>query len=205
MKKITIVLMAIAGLIGASTAFAGSNGWYVWGAAGQPTNYDDKKETDRALTSGGSTGFFSSYSKPTVYKLQIGNQLNEYFAVEGGYNGSNNATYTATGGNLARPISVSSDVSGWNLTAVGILPIAKQFSLLGKLGVADMRTSGTVVESGAIVSASGSKTEPTFGLAVKYDSTNNIFLRFDLDSYRTGSSTSSSRFTVWTIGVGRKF
>lgn len=205
MKKITIVLMAIAGLIGASTAFAGGNGWYVWGAAGQPTNYDDKKETDRALTAIGVTGFSSSYSKPTVYKLQIGNQLNEYFAIEGGYNGSNDATYTATGGNLAAPFSASGNDSGWNLTAIGILPIAKQFSLLGKLGVADMRTSTTGAGAGGVISVRGSKTEPTFGLAVKYDSTNDIFLRFDLDSYRTGGSTYSSRFTFWTIGVGRKF
>lgn len=206
MKKAIAGLFVAATMAGISgAALAGDEGWYVLGGAGQLTSNNDKQILDNALTAAGGTGFSSSLSDPTVYKLQVGYQINKNFAVEGGYLGSNNETYTASGGNLVGPVSASASASGWNLTAVGILPIANQFSLLGKLGVADIRLSGTVTGPGGTASASGTKTDLTYGLGAKYDFTNAVFGRFDLDSYKTGSSTSSSRNTVWTLGVGYKF
>lgn len=206
MKKVLAGLYVAATMAMVSGAVqAADSGFYLLGAAGQTTSDSNKTDLDSALTSAGGVGFSSSYSKPTVYKLQVGYQINENFAAEGGYVGSNNATYTATGGNLAGTVSASSSVSGWNLTAVGILPIAHQFSLLGKLGVADARSGASVTGPGGTVSASGSKTDLTYGLGAQYNFTNAVFGRFELDSYKTGSSTSSSRDTVWTLGVGYKF
>ncbi|MDE2118425.1 MAG: porin family protein, partial [Betaproteobacteria bacterium] len=205
MKKIALAVLAIAGLAGASTAFASDDGWYVLVGAGQPTGNSDQSLLDNALIAGGARGFSSSLSKPTVYKLQAGYQINKNFAVEGGYLGSNNETYTATGGNLAGPVTASGNVTGWNLTAVGILPIANQFSLLGKLGVATIRDSATATGPGGTFSASGTKTDATYGLGAKYDFTNAVFVRLDVDSINVGSSASSSRSTVWTIDLGYKF
>lgn len=206
MKKVMAGLCVAATMAGISgAALADNSKFYVLGAAGQTTSDNGKTTIDNALTSVGGVGFSSAYSKPTVYKLQVGYQINENFAAEGGYVGSNNATYTATGGNLAGPISASGSVSGWNLTAVGILPIANQFSLLGKLGIADIQSDASVTGPGGSASASGSKTDLTYGLGAQYDFTNAVFGRFELDSYKTGSSTSSSRNTVWTLGVGYKF
>lgn len=197
------VAVTMAGIPGA--AFAGDNGWYVLGAVGQTTSNNGKTTLDSALTAGGATGFLSSYSEPTFYKLQAGYQINNNFAVEGGYIGSNNATYTASGGNLAGPVTASGSLTGWNLTAVGILPLANQFSLLGKLGVADISSSATATGPGGTFSAGGSKTDLTYGIGAQYDFTNAIFARLDFDSYKAGSSTSSTRNTVWALGVGYKF
>lgn len=206
MKKIMAGLCVAAAMAGVSgTAMAENGKFYILGAAGQITNDSSKTEMDSLLTSVGGIGFASSYSKPTVYKLQVGYQINENFAAEGGYIGSNKATYSASGGNLAGPISASASVSGWSLTAVGILPIASQFSLLGKLGVAALRTGANITGPGGTASTSGSKTDLTYGVGAKYDFTNAIFGRLDLDSYKMGSSTASSRGTVWTLGVGYKF
>lgn len=160
MKKAIAGLCVAVTMVGVSgAALAGNSGFYVLGAAGQTTSDNGKATIDNALTSVGGVGFSSAYSKPTVYKLQVGYQINENFAAEGGYVGSNNATYTATGGNLAGPISASGSVSGWNLTAVGRLPLGNQFSLLGKLGVADIRAGASVTGPGGTVSASGSKSD----------------------------------------------
>lgn len=180
-------------------------GFYVLGGAGQVTNNGDQSTLDNALISVGAVGFSSTLSNPTVYKLQVGYQIMKYFAVEGGYLGSNNETYTAVGGNLAGPVTASARINGENLTAVGILPIANQFSLLGKLGVSDIRVSGTVVGPGGAASVSGSKTDVTYGVGAKYDFTNGIFVRADVDSYSIGNSSSSSRSTVWMIDLGYKF
>ena len=160
---------------------------------------------DNALIAAGGTGFASSMSKPTVYKLDVGYQFNENYAVEGGYIGSSNETYTATGGNLAGAVSATGKVDGWEVSAVGILPMADQFSLLGKLGVANTHTSATLVGPGGAVSASGNKTALSYGIGAKYDFTASTALRLNVDRFKTGSSSSSSYNTLWTLGVAYKF
>lgn len=210
MKKITLAVMTIAGLVGVSTAFAadnvvGDSGWYALGAVGQATGNNAKSTLDNALTSAGNTGYSSSMNKPTAYKLQAGYQINKNLAVEGGYIATTHTTYIATGGNLAGPVAASGHVTGWNLTAVGILPLANQFSLLGKLGVAHIRDSASLVGTGVLIPAAGYKNDFMYGVGAKYDFTNAVFGRFDWDSYKVGSSASSSRSNVWTIGAGYKF
>ena len=213
MKQIAIA--ALLSTIIAVPAFAADDGWYILGGAGKPTGSGDKAVIDSAVTSAGVTGFSSSLSTPTVYKLQAGYQINKNFAVEGGYLGSTNETYSATGGTFAGPpaipmnLSATAKISGWNLTAVGIFPVANQFSLLGKLGLASIRDSATVTASSGAVAASastsGTKTDFTYGIGAQYDFTDAIFARLNLDSYKIGSTTSSSRNTIWTIDVGYKF
>ncbi len=205
MKKTILAVFAIAGLSGASAALAGDQGWYIYGAVGQTFNNNDKSTLDTLLSSAGATGFSSSINKPTVYNLDIGYQLDKNVAFEGGYVGSNNETYTASGGNLAGPLSASADISGWDVKAVGILPVANQFSLLGKIGVADIKESATVVGPGGAASLSGSKTDITYGAGAKYDITQSVAVRLDWDRYSVGSSSDYSHSDVWTIGVAYKF
>lgn len=206
MKKLMIGICVAATLAGISgAALAEGNGFYLLGGVGQTTSSNDKSTVDGALIAAGAVGFSSSYSKPTVYKLQGGYQINKNWAVEGGYIGSTNETYSASGGNLVGPVSASGKISGWNLTGVGILPVANQFSLLGKLGIAGIRNSITATGAGGAITASGTKTDITYGIGAQYDFTNAAFVRFDLDSYKTGNSAASNRSTVWMVDVGYKF
>lgn len=205
MKKTILTVFAMAGMACASTAFAGDQGWYLYGAVGQTFNNNDKANLDNLLTSAGASGFSSSLSKPTVYNLDIGYQLSNHLAFEGGYFGSNNETYTASGGNLGGAISASADVSGFDAKAVGILPLASQFSLLGKVGIADIKESATVTGPGGSASFSGSKTDITYGLGAKYDFTGAISARVDWDRYSVGDSSNYSHADVWTIGLVYKF
>ena len=204
MKKV-LVGVAIAMSLVSGAALASDEGFYVLGGVGQLTGNNDKAILDSALVSVGGGAFSSSLSKPAVYKLQAGYQINKNLAVEGGYIGSSNETYVATGGLLAGPVVASGKINGWNLTAVGILPVASQFSLLGKLGVAGIKTSVNVTGPGGTAAVGGRKTDLTYGIGAQYDFTDAFFARLDLDSYKTGSSTSSSRSTVWMIDVGYKF
>ncbi len=208
MKKLTLAVIAITSMAGASTAFAGDTGWYVFGAAGQTFNDNSKSTMDSWVSSIGGTGFSSSLSKGTVYNLDIGYQVDKNFAFEGGYIGSSNETYTASGGNLGMfsGSAISANVSGWNVKAVGILPVANQFSLLGKLGVSDIKetTSFTIPGLGTY-SGNGSKTGVTYGIGAKYDFTEALAGRLDLDRYDIGDSTASSYVSVWTVGVAYKF
>lgn len=198
MKK-TMAGLCVAATLASGVAQAAGEGWYILGAAGQTTSNNDKATLDAALTSVGAVGYASTLNKPTVYKLQAGYQINRNFAVEGGYIGSGKETYTASGGNLAGPVVASGKVNGWNLNAVGILPVANQFGVLGKLGVAGLRFAANVTGPGGVASASVSKTDITYGIGAKYDFTDNIYVRLDLDSYKIGA-----RNTIWMLGLGYK-
>ncbi len=197
--------MAVASLACASSAFSGDDGWYVMGALGQTISNHGKSIRDNTLAAIGRTGFSSSFSKPAVYNLDVGYQVNKNFAVEGGYIGSNSATYSASGGNLARPVNASTKISGWTVAAVAILPLADQFSLLGKWGLAGIQESATVTGLGAPTSTHSTVTDVTYGIGAKYDFARAVFGRLDIDSYKIGNAASSSRGFVWTAGVGYKF
>lgn len=209
MKKFTFVavtMAGLAGLIGASPAFAADQGWYLLGGAGQATGGDSGQSSiDNALTSAGANGYSSNLNTPALYKLEVGFQLDRNWALEGGYLGSSNSNYSALGGNLFGAATSSASFGGWNLTGVGILPLGSGFSLLGKLGVANMQESANVQGGGYSFSTGGSKTDATYGLGIKYDFGNGVFLRADLDSYNIGNSNTSSRSTVSMIDIGYKF
>lgn len=199
--------MALFGLAGATSALADNGydaGWYLLVGAGQVTDNNDKSTLDSTITSLGGSGFSSSLSNPTIYKIQGGYEFDKYFALEGGYIGSTDETYNVSGGNIGSPFSASANIKGWNLTAVGMLPVYGQFSLLGKLGIASIKESADATYAGFSATASGTKTSPTYGIGVKYDFTNQFFGRFDVDSYSVGDSNYSNRNTVWTFSVGFK-
>lgn len=206
MKKISFAVMTIAGLVGASPVFAADPGWYLLGGLGQTTGGDSGQSSlDNALTSAGASGFSSNLDTPTLYKLEAGYQFDRNWALEGGYLGSGKTNYVASGGNLSASATASGRLGGWNLTGVGILPFGNGFSLLGKLGVANMQESGTASGGGYSAATSGSKNDLTYGIGVKYDFSNAVFLRADLDSYSIGNSNASSRSTVGMIDIGYKF
>jgi len=205
----TYVAASIAGLMSlaaVSPAFAADQGWYVLGGVGKSTGGDDGQTSiDNTLTSNGASGFSSNLGSPTLYKLEAGFQLDRNWALEGGYLGSNNSNYSATGGNLSGIATSSASFSGWNLTGVGTLPLGNGFSLLGKLGVANMQESANIGGGGYTTSISGSKTALTYGLGAKYDFGNGVFIRADLDNYDIGNSNASSRSTVGMVDIGYKF
>lgn len=205
MKSITLVIMAIASLIGATTAFASDNGWYLFGAVGQTTGSPITQLLDHELTYVGKNGFSSRLSTPTIYNLYVGYQINQNVALEGGYIGSTNVTYAASGGNLAGPVTASARINGGTVAAVGMLPLAKQFSLLGKVGVAYMQVTATVTGLAGTPSVSGITTDITYGVGAKYDYSNAVSMRLNLDNLNIGSSSFSGRRNVWTVGVGYKF
>jgi len=206
MKKFTFAVVTVAGLVGAAPAFAGDPGWYLLGGIGQTTGGDSgQSAVDNALTSAGASGFSSNLNTPTLYKLEGGYQFDKNWALEGGYLGSNNTNYSAVGGNLLAPATASASFGGWNLTGVGILPLGSGLSLLGKLGVANMQESATASGGGYSASTGGSKNDLTYGIGVKYDFSNAVFVRADLDSYSIGNSNASSRSTVGMVDIGYKF
>jgi len=204
MKKITLAVMAIAGLAGATTAFASDNGPYIFGAIGSASGDNFQSFMDNRFGA-----FSSSVNYPGAVKLNVGYQINSNFAIEGGYLGLNDQNYVDNFGDAA-----TNSLSGWDVKAVGILPLGYQFSLLGKLGLADIYSSINIpfYSFGGGSYGTSSKTALTYGLGAKFDLSRAVWMRFDWDSYDSDINVgdgitpiASNRFNVWTIGLGFTF
>ena len=84
------------------------------------------------------------------------------------------------------------EVTAIELVAVGMFPIANQFSIIGKLGFANVDVE--------VAGASDDKTELTWGLGVQYDLSRNLGLRALWQRYETDNSVD-----FLAVGVTWKF
>jgi OOP family OmpA-OmpF porin len=84
------------------------------------------------------------------------------------------------------------EVTALELLAVGMFPVATNFSILGKLGFANVDVEA--------FGASDDKIELVFGLGVQYDFTRNLGVRGQWQRYNT-----EEEVDLFTIGVVWKF
>ncbi|MEI7431483.1 MAG: outer membrane beta-barrel protein [Betaproteobacteria bacterium] len=195
MKK--IALIALLAATAAAPALAGD--FYVAGSVGQSAFDVPKSRLDGLLTSAGYTGINTSIDKNDIaYKAQVGYQLNQYFAIEGGYIDFGKAKYsgTVTGGTVKADIKAS----GFNIAAVGILPINESFSLFGKLGVIDAKAE--------VGSASATKIKPTYGLGATYNVNKQLGIRVEYELFSKlgdANKTGEADVSVLSAGVAYKF
>jgi OOP family OmpA-OmpF porin len=118
-------------------------------------------------------------SSDTVFGGTLGYQINRNLAAEafytqlGDYAGTNDAR-TARGDGKAHAAGV---------VAVGILPLTNEFSLYGKLGVANTKTDNTGHDALGSVDLGATRTAATYGAGARYDFTPAFGLRFGVDHY----------------------
>lgn len=113
----------------------------------------------------------STDSTDSAWKAFGGYQFNRYFAVEGGY---------VDLGSTALP-GVTFDSKAWQASGVGSVPLTEQFSLTGKLGIAQAETD---------VSGGGTdhNTDPTYGLGLRYNFTRQFGVRGEWERFRVSGN-----------------
>jgi OOP family OmpA-OmpF porin len=165
---------------------------------------------DARLQVAGLTGVTSVASNnPNAYKIQLGYQLDDRWAIEGGYADLGRVSYNATGTLLGATVAASEAVkmTAWNINAIGKIPVTDAVCLLGKFGFTRVEMTDNVVAPrvGAAfwINANTIKTGVTYGLAMKININKQISARADMDSYDTGVAT--GRVNVWTLGVSYHF
>ena len=114
----------------------------------------------------------------TAFKLYAGYKFHPNVAVEGGW-----AQLYDKGG---------SEVTSLEVVAVGILPLAHQFSLLGKLGFASVDVDTPL--------GGDTKTELTYGIGAQYDVTPMIGVRAGWQRYDT-----DQEIDLLSVGVVVRF
>ena len=177
MKKIRLI---VAAAFVSSASMALAEDLYIAGSIGQSDF-------------GSVAGATSSDKNGTAFKLQLGYQFNPNLAVEGGYVDLGKATYSGSGNTF------NVKASGWNIGAVGTLPLNDKFSLFGKIGMID----GKVETSDSTGSVSATKWRPTYGLGVKYAVSKNVSVLAEIERFdKLGDDNSTGTGSVNLLSAG---
>ena len=125
-----------------------------------------------ALAQAAMQGF---YAGAEIGNSDFGSDDDTGFKVLGGYQFHRNVAGEVAYGFLYDKGSV--EVTALEVVAVGMLPLANQISLLGKIGLASWEADGP--------GASQDGTDITWGLGVQYDLNRNLGLRAQWQRYET--------------------
>src|SRR3954468_19158210 len=198
--------LGLAGIAAASaSAIAADDGWYLGAGIGQSReqNHHDRI-TQELLGSGLTTNSISDDSRDTAWKLFGGHKFNKNFAVEGSYFNLGEFGFTAQ---TTPPGSLTGRIKlqGVGVDAVGILPLSKEFSAFGKLGLQYAKAQDTFSGTGAVVvnNPNPSKSSAGYkaGLGVQYDFTPSLGLRGEWENYRVNDGV-GNKGNINTFMVG---
>lgn len=192
--------------------------WYAGLNAGfSNTSIDDASINSDLLTVPGITSArtTSKNEDDTGFKLFVGYQVNSNFALEGGYADLGKFKVDTAMTILGSPATgrTEIEVTGWNVDAVGIVPIGKNWSILGRVGVirADVKVDATVNGLGTSASdnESSTTTDMKYGLGAQlYDVTQAFGVRLEWERYHDlgdKNTTGEGDVDLWSVGIIVKF
>lgn len=212
--KIKHVLL-LSSMYAASAVHA--DGFYALGAVGQSHFEGSRSAAEDALASDGALIGADTTATPTRfdnndtgYKLQLGYKFNQNFAVEGGYVDLGQQHYHADfNGGVA---SAKVDARGWNIDALGMLPVAGQFSAFGKVGVVDAQVryhiSGVSDDGSFADTREKYRVSPNFGVGGEYSINDDTAVRLELERFADlgkKSTTGEQNVDLVSLGVAYHF
>ena len=203
------VLAALAAGISPLT-MAQDMGWYAGANIGRSAaNIDDARITSGLAAGGLGTSSISDRDRSTGFKLYGGYQLHRNFAFEGGYFDLGKFGYTANTiptGTLDGNIRLK----GFNLDAVGILPITDRFSALGRVGLNYAKASDSFAGTGAVnvtnPNPSKSGTNYKLGVGLQYAFTEALGMRAEVERYRVNDAVGNKgHVDLFSVGLVYRF
>jgi len=197
----TNVKPLLIGLLAASTlafspisqAQTSTDNWYVGVGAGQGKGKD-------VCTDVASIGISSCDDTANGYRIFAGFTFNKNFWVEFGYSDFGKAD--ASGVVLSVPVTAEWKATAWDVSMLGMLPVADNFSVFGRLGIAMWNVDLDVNASGFPASQSASGADPVYGVGVEYNFTKQFGLRGEWARYsNVGDDNSTGQTDVDVTGV----
>jgi OOP family OmpA-OmpF porin len=165
-----------------------SSAWYVGGGVGQSRANIDEQRLVRSLTANGATlNTFTKDERDLGFKLFVGKQLNQYFALEAGYFDLGKFDFAATtSGNGT--LRGETGFRGANLDLVGQLPLTQRLSLLGRAGVQYAKTnthfSGNRLNAVTNPNPTERKLNAKVGVGLEFKLSEALALRGEVERYR---------------------
>lgn len=140
----------------------------------------------------------------TGLKLVLGAQLSPNFAIEGGYASLGKAKLSGEVGEMR--VDGSFKGTGVFVDLVGMMPLATDWTLFGKLGVFNgkAKASGTA-SSGESGSDSDSGTDVKFGIGIDYALSKTVSIRGEWERYRFKVWDDKGDVDLLSVGVNFRF
>lgn len=161
---------------------------YIGAGIGQARASIDEQRIRASLTANGaSVSAFNTDEREAGYKLFVGKQLNQYFAVEAGFFdlGTFGFDATTTGNGV---LSGEAGFRGVNLDLVGQWPLTERLSLLARAGAqyakASTHFSGNRLAAVTNPDASERKLNAKVGLGAEYKFSEALAARAEIERYR---------------------
>lgn len=215
MKINSKLSLAIALAFSASSAFAAADDtfinpdWansavYIGGSVGQARSHLDDRNVVNTLTGNAALTSFNNDQRDRGFKLFVGKQLNQYFAIEGGYFDLGNYNFSAVT-TANRAVTGETKLRGLNLDLVGTLPLSQRFAILGRVGAQYARTKTDF--NGAAIAVPGNRysSDSNFGakagLGLEYKFSEALAARVEMERNRINDGV-GRRGNVDLISIG---
>ncbi|NVM76768.1 OOP family OmpA-OmpF porin [Duganella sp. SG902] len=202
MKKILFALVASAAALGGTAAYAQSNtqdapGTAYIGAGVVGSRYDFSDAAGAgALSSDNHSG------TKAAGKIYGGYNIDSTWAVEAGYTDFGKRSYNYTQGGAAG--GLNTDAHSYYLAGKGTWPVARDFAVFGKLGVA--RNHNDVTTSGiASVSGSENKTALYASVGGEYAINKNVKVSLEYENYGKSDIDTGRKAGAITAGLRYNF
>jgi OOP family OmpA-OmpF porin len=200
--------LATMGAAAANAQSLDAHGWYAGVFAGRSDLELKDGSPDSTFSGQGLTTSSSVDKHHTAYSLDIGYQLNPWFAIEGQYVDFGKFDFSST---IVAPAPDTIDgrfkAHGFGLNAVGIVPLPQGFSLYGKAGV--FRSSTELEANAGLTPVSGGSRNHTggdFGVGASYDFTRNFAAKVEWDRYlKLGDSGTTGRGDIDLVMAGLQY
>lgn len=167
MKK-TLLAAAAAALILPAASFAAEPGFYLGGKIGAS-----------------SSGKNALDDSDTGFGIYGGYRFNPYFALEGEYTDFGNIDVDLSSLDIN---NTRSKPRSWGLRAVGFVPVAQNFDLVGNIGYHSFDLDPSDDDGFRQVFGSPSSSDWTYGVGGQFNFANNLSLRTMYQRYEFGSA-----------------
>jgi OmpA-OmpF porin, OOP family len=139
--------------------------------------------------------------KDTAWKIFGGYMFNRHFGFESAYVRFGDVSYSGVFSSLA-VTGGKLEVSGFNVAAIGNLPVNEQFSVFGKIGLFfwEAEANDTTASIGAF-SAAEEGSDASFGVGVGYEFTRNLGVRAEWELFKAAEADA----TLVSIGFLWRF
>lgn len=187
MKKLVLALIATATAATAGSAFAQADtpSAYVGVGIATASRYYN---VPAGATNASDDGYRASG------KLFGGYQFNKQWGMEGGYTDFRSSSNSYTLNNVAH--TVDNGGHAWYLAGTATAPINDQFSLIGKLGLTQVRAETTGM--------SDNKTGAYAGLGMQYALNKNVAFTAEYERYGKNNDF-GAKPNVWTVAAKYSF
>lgn len=192
------------------SAVADDSGWYGGLSVGlSQAAIDDARISSGLQGMGLSVSSIEDDDRDVGYKAFGGFKINRHLAFEAGYFNLGEFGYTATtipAGTLTGNIKVS----GFNLDAVGMLPIVDKISAFGRIGVTYANAKDSFAGTGAVTvtdpNPSERDTNYKVGLGLQYDLTESLSVRAEAERYRINDAVGNKGdIDLMSVGLIYRF